>query len=103
MPEDMQYKSTVSGHDDALETARQDALGGRALRGDQGVSGSAKLGSLPPPPQPSLDQNRHTVRPISLSGCLREEDHMDGKIKAGRLKSHFFQKRNRKKKKKAQL
>ena len=28
LPEDMQYNSTVSGHDDALETTRQDASGG---------------------------------------------------------------------------
>lgn len=33
--------------------------------------------------------------PISLSGCPREEDHTEEKIKAGRLKSHFSQKRKR--------
>lgn len=99
MPEDMQYNSTVSGHDDALETTRQDASGGQALRGDQGVSGSAELGSLPPPPQPSLDQNRHTVLPISLSGCPREEDHMDGKIKGGQVKVTLLSRKKQKEKK----
>lgn len=96
-PEDMQYTSTVPRRAAALETARQDALGSGlcGVTGSFGVRGTGE--PPPPPPSPTPDQNRHAMLPISLSGCPREEDHTDEKIKAGRLKSHFSQKRKKKK------
>lgn len=95
-PEDMQYTSTVPRRAAALETARQDALGSGlcGVTGSFGVRGTGE--PPPPPPSPTPDQNRHAMLPISLSGCPREEDHTDEKIKAGRLKSHFSQKRKKK-------
>lgn len=95
-PEDMQYTSTVPRRAAALETARQDALGSGlcGVTGSFGVRGTGE--PPPPPPSPTPDQNRHAMLPISLSGCPREEDHPDEKIKAGRLKSHFSQKRKKK-------
>lgn len=51
--------------------------------------------------QPGLDQIRHArAFRFPLSEQMREKDDTDGKIKAGRLKSHFFQKRKKKNPKK---
>lgn len=92
-PEDMQYTPTAPSHPLPLELQDRTPRG-RALRADREFR-STELGSLShPPAQPGPEQTR---RASHLSErCPREEDHTDGKIKAGRLKSHFKKEKKKK-------